>query len=166
MRDHAHRECENKGTDNKEFSVAMPLQRGWPLHIFDRIFDCIWFCKTYHLIAGCLLAAAILALDRDWFIILCVVWLVFFGVIGRRVSTAVLGVLLLAILTESKLTTLAAAIVFVVGDGAAAIVGAIFGKMKVPWNRRKSIAGSLAFLAVAVTGYGRSETPRRSKARC
>jgi dolichol kinase len=67
--------------------------------------------------------------------------------VARRVSTVLLGLLILNVLSNSTLTTFGAAIVFVVGDGVAALAGTAFGTTRLPWNDEKSIAGSAAFLA-------------------
>lgn len=117
--------------------------------LVDQLFSCVWRRKAYHLLAGSLLAAGTLMLDTRWFAALCLCWLALFVIISRRISTAVLGLLLLAMLTGDQLTTFGAALVFVVGDGVATLAGTALGETKLPWHDQKSVVGSLAFLAAA-----------------
>jgi len=59
------------------------------------------------------------------------------------------SVLLLLLLFPSRLDIVAAAWgILAAGDGAATLVGLRYGVKKWPWNRRKSVAGSLAFVVV------------------
>jgi dolichol kinase len=128
----------------KTYSIIF-LVKEWSLHLFDAIFGCVWLRKIYHLIAGGLLAVAIVLLDANWFSVLCVVWIILFRAMSKRVSTAVIGLLLLSVLSGSRFTTLGAAVIFVVGDGMAGLVGSAFGVTKWPWSDRKTILGSLSF---------------------
>jgi hypothetical protein len=115
----------------------------------DHLFASIRSRKAYHLLGGGVATVCALMLDTPWFVALCAGWLALFGIIGRRISTAALGLLLLATLTGDRLTTFGAALVFVVGDGVATLAGTAFGELKLPWHDQKSVAGSLAFLAAA-----------------
>ena len=119
------------------------------LWLSDEMFRCVWLRKAYHLIAGSLLLTAIIVLNANWLSAFCVFWILVFGAISKRVSTAVLGVLLLSVLTGSRFTTLGAGMIFVVGDGMAALVGIACGGRKWPWSDQKTIVGSLAFLVGA-----------------
>jgi hypothetical protein len=118
----------------------------WSLRFADRVFAYVWFRKAYHMLGGGLLAAGAFMLDTTWFIALCVTWLVLFGIVSRRISTAVLGLIILTVLTDAKLTIFGAALIFVIGDGIATIAGTAFGRMKLPWHDKKSVAGTLSFL--------------------
>jgi hypothetical protein len=128
------------------FYSAIFLVKEWSVQLFDEIFGCVWLRKIYHLIAGGLVVVAIVVLHANCFSVLCVVWIILFGAISKRVSTAVLGLLLLSVLSGSRFTTLGAAVIFVVGDGMAGLIGAAFGVTKWPWSDRKTILGSLSFL--------------------
>jgi dolichol kinase len=99
------------------------------------------------LIGGGVLTATIPLLGNDAFSLLCVFGLALFGMAARRISTVLLGLLILNVLSNSTLTTFGAAIVFVVGDGVAALAGTAFGTTKLPWNDAKSVVGSASFLA-------------------
>ena len=116
--------------------------------IFDKIFVNVWFRKAYHFIAGGLLVALVVVLDRQWFSAFCLFWLGVFAVMSKRVSTAVLGLFLLNTLS-SKFVTLGSAVIFVVGDGVATVVGSAFGDKKWPWHSKKTILGSLSFFICA-----------------
>src|SRR5262245_56710032 len=107
---------------------------GRSLSLFDKVFANVWLRKRYHLIAGGLLVIGIAVLDTNWFSAFCVMWILLFGAISKRVSTAVLGVLLLSVLSNSRFTTLGAAIIFVIGDGMAALVGTACQGQKWPWS--------------------------------
>jgi dolichol kinase len=116
---------------------------------FDCLFASVWLRKSYHLIGGGLVAASIPLLGNARFAWLCVAGLAAFGVAARRVSTVLLGLLLVDVLSGSNLTTLGTAVVFVVGDGLSALAGTAFGTTKLPWHGEKSVVGSLAFLGGA-----------------
>jgi dolichol kinase len=116
---------------------------------FDRLFASVWLRKSYHLIGGGLVTASIPLLGNTRFAWLCVAGLAAFGMTARRVSTVLLGLLLVDVLSGSNLTTLGTAVVFVVGDGLSALAGTAFGTTKLPWHGEKSVVGSLAFLGGA-----------------
>ena len=65
-----------------------------------------------------------------------------------------LAVLLLVLLFPHRLDIVASAwAVLAVGDGMAGVIGRRFGRRRIPWNREKSIAGSLAlFLCGGAAG--------------
>lgn len=128
---------------------AGPTARECGAQLVDRVFASVRLRKTYHLIGGGTLAACSLILDTAEFALLCLCWLALFGIISKRLSTAALGLLMLASLTGSKITTFGSALVFVAGDGVATLVGTALGKRKLPWHNEKSIAGSLSFFLAA-----------------
>ena len=129
--------------------VADIAEQEWAARLVDRIFGCVEFRKAYHLCAGGLLVVGTIVLDTVWFAALCVCWLILFGIVSKRISTAVLGLLVIAVVTGVKVTTFGAALVFVVGDGVAALAGTAYGKTKLPWHDQKTVVGSLAFLGAA-----------------
>ena len=146
-----NRTCRNDESSDLE-TVTLAGDRGGGnglARFVDRFFDSVWSRKAYHLVAGGLLATASLVLSNSWFAALCLAWLVLFGLASKRISTAVLGLLLLALLTGARLTIFGAALIFVVGDGVAALAGTALGRTRLPWHEQKSVAGSLAFLASA-----------------
>lgn len=60
-----------------------------------------------------------------------------------------LSVLLLILVFPSRLDIVAAAWgILAAGDGSASLIGVRFGRRKWPWNRRKSVAGSIAFVVL------------------
>ena len=122
--------------------------------LFDTVFRNVWLRKTYHLLVGSVLIATVVILDRAWFLVFCLLWLAVFGILSKRVSTSVLGLGLLSLLSNSKLSTLGAAVIFVVGDGIAAVVGVAFGMRRWPWGGGKTVLGSLAFLVSASIAMG------------
>lgn len=122
--------------------------------LFDTVFRNVWLRKTYHLLVGSVLIATVVILDRAWFLVFCLLWLAVFGILSKRVSTSILGLGLLSLLSNSKLTTLGAAVIFVVGDGIAAVVGVAFGMRKWPWGGGKTVLGSLAFLVSTSIAMG------------
>jgi dolichol kinase len=116
---------------------------------FDRLFANVWIRKSYHVIGGALVAVSIPLLGNARFAWLCVAGLTAFAMTAKRVSTVLLGLLLVDVLSGSNLTTLGAAVVFVVGDGLSALAGTAFGTTKLPWHGEKSVVGSLAFFGGA-----------------
>jgi uncharacterized protein (TIGR00297 family) len=61
-----------------------------------------------------------------------------------------LAVLALVVLFHDRLEVAAAAwAILAAGDGAAGVVGARWGRRPIPWNRRKTIEGSIAFALAA-----------------
>jgi dolichol kinase len=98
------------------------------------------------LIIGAVLVAAIFMLPRPWLLGAGVTWVVVFGLLSRRLSTAVVGLLIVNLLSASRLVTLGAAVVFVAGDALSALVGTAFPVGRWPWNPRKTASGSVAFL--------------------
>lgn len=116
------------------------------MSVWDKIFENLMLRKAYHLLGGGLILAALATLDVFPFIICGSVYLIAFFIFGRRVSFAMLGILLLLVFTGSKFTTMGATIVFWIGDGSAALVGTWWGQQVWGWNKAKTIAGSFAFL--------------------
>jgi dolichol kinase len=124
--------------------------------LFDECFGSLWFRKAYHFIAGGVLVAAIASLPTPWFRAFCLLWLGAFGFVSRRVSTSVLGLLLLNVLSGSRIATLGTAVIFVIGDGLAAVMGRALGTRKLPWREDKTVVGSLAFFvgaSLAMLGF-------------
>ncbi|MBZ0169629.1 Cytidylyltransferase family protein [Candidatus Methylomirabilis lanthanidiphila] len=119
-------------------------------HLFDKIFQCVWHRKIYHFIAGGILLLTVITLEAPSFRVFCLVWLVTFWALSKRISTSVLGLFLVNVLSGSTFTTLGTGVIFVVGDGAAAIVGSAFGATQWPWRTDKTVLGSLSFLGCAL----------------
>jgi hypothetical protein len=122
---------------------------------FDSVFRSLWQRKIYHLATGTVLVAVIATLPQAWLLGLGVSWLVLFGMVSRRLSTAVLGLLVVNLVSGSRLVTLGTAAAFVAGDGMSALVGTIWPVGRWSWNPRKTMSGSVAFavfgaLALAV----------------
>lgn len=113
------------------------------------MFRNIWLRKTYHLITGAVLLTCIAKLPRPWLLGAGVTWLVVFGLLSRRLSTAVVGLLIVNLLSASRLVTLGAAVVLVAGDAMSAVVGTALPVGRWPWNPRKTVAGTVAFLVFA-----------------
>lgn len=116
---------------------------------FDKIFRNIWYRKAYHFLAGAVLVALVAILDTTWVFVLGLSWLAAFGILSQRISTSVLGLLLLNLLPDSYVTRLGATVVFVVGDGFATVVGTAFGSRRWPWSGHKTVLGSASFLISA-----------------
>ena len=116
---------------------------------FDRVFGRLFWRKLYHFAGGALLLTALIILQANWFLFLLLVYLAAFRIFAKRISFAVLGMLMLLVVSQSVLTTFAAGVVLFVGDGMAAVVGAAWGRRKWHINPHKSVWGSVAFLASA-----------------
>lgn len=114
--------------------------------LVDRLFQNLSFRKVYHFLGGGLILFAVATLDLRWIFVSGLLYLAAFWIWGKRISFAVLGILILLALTRSRFATLGAGIIFVIGDGLAAVVGSAYGRTKWCWNRDKSLAGSAAFL--------------------
>ena len=113
--------------------------------LFDRIFGNLYFRKLYHFWGGILMVVALILLDRNWFIFFAALYFILFFFIGKRISFAILGVLLLYIISGSKNLTVYTTIIWLVGDGVAGLIGGALGKRKLPWHDRKTILGSVSF---------------------
>jgi dolichol kinase len=116
------------------------------LILVDRIFENLFFRKLYHLFGGSLFVLGLVFLDKKWFIVLDAIYIVGFKVFGKRISFAAIGVLLLYLLSNSSFITLYATVIWLVGDGMAALIGAAYGKKKWSWSTHKTILGSVTFL--------------------
>lgn len=114
-------------------------------HIFDRLFGNLYLRKLYHMLGGILILCGLVFLDKAWFILMAGLYYLLFLLIGKRISFAIIGILLLYLLSNSRNLTLYATIIWWIGDFAAGVVGAAWGKQKLPWNPQKSILGSLSF---------------------
>ncbi|MBP1703537.1 MAG: hypothetical protein H6Q38_2644 [Chloroflexi bacterium] len=113
--------------------------------LFDRIFGNFYARKLYHFLGGMLMVSALMLLERNWFILFAAVYFIIFFLIGKRISFAVIGVILIYIISGSKYLTLYATMIWLVGDGIAGLAGSAFGKQKLPWHDQKTITGSFAF---------------------
>ena len=111
----------------------------------DKVFENHYWRKIYHLCGGMLLALGLIWLDQGWFVLLDAFYVLAFLILGRRISFAAIGVMLLLVMSGSKPITLGATVIWVVGDGLAGLLGAAYGKKKWPWNSQKSIFGSASF---------------------
>lgn len=120
--------------------------------LFDRVFTNLAFRKAYHFLGGVALFLMAYHLSATGFYIGCVVYLLVFLAFGRRISFAVAGALLLFAITRSRFATLGAIVIFTLGDGLAALIGSKYGKRHLPWNGRKTIVGSAAFLTSSAIG--------------
>jgi len=120
--------------------------------LYDRVFSSLTLRKAYHFIGGLVLFLITCFLSDSGIVAACLVYFFAFLVLGRRISFAVLGVLLLFAITRSTFATLGAIVIFTLGDGLAAVIGSRFGRQCLPWNSRKTVLGSAAFLASSVAG--------------
>jgi dolichol kinase len=91
------------------------------------------------------MVSALMLLERNWFILFAALYFITFYLIGKRISFAVIGVLLLYIISGSKNLTLYPTMIWLVGDGTAGLAGSALGKQKLPWHDQKTITGSIAF---------------------
>jgi dolichol kinase len=91
--------------------------------------------------------AGYILLDEEWFITVCILYILAFYLFSKRIAFAVIWLLLLVSLTDSYIVTVSAATIWVVGDGFAGLVGSAFGKRRWPWHTHKTILGSASFLA-------------------
>lgn len=63
-----------------------------------------------------------------------------------------LGILFaLGMLRNDQLAAIAAILIFGLGDGFATYIGTTYGKHKLPWNKDKTMEGSLGFVAAAMS---------------
>jgi dolichol kinase len=62
------------------------------------------------------------------------------------------GVLLVTSFIENTDAVIAALLIMALGDGMSTIIGRK-GKIKLPYNRKKTLEGTLAFFAVSLVGY-------------
>ena len=113
--------------------------------LVDKIFTSLYLRKIYHLGGGLLMVIALAQVERNLFILFGALYFLAFLVLAKRISFAVIGVTLLYLLTGSKNLTLYTTIIWLVGDGAAGLIGSALGKRKVPWNNQKTILGSTSF---------------------
>lgn len=120
------------------------------ISLVDRIFENLFFRKLYHMFGGGLLVLGLVFLDRKWFMVLDAIYIFVFKVYGKRISFAAIGVLLLYFISNSRFITLEATVIWLVGDGMAALIGAAYGKKKWPWSTHKTILGSVAFLLSSI----------------
>jgi dolichol kinase len=127
----------------------LPLLMTLPT-LFDRLFGTLLFRKLYHFFLGSLTLLGLVVLDKGVFLIILTAYLLVFWYVGRRISLAALGILILFAVTDSKYTTLGAGIIFVVGDGLAALIGSKYGRTRWPWHEHKTVLGSLAFFVSSV----------------
>lgn len=114
--------------------------------VFNTIFESLIFRKSYHFIGGMLIIITLFLLDKGWVFALGLTYLLLFWIYGKRISFAVLAILIFYALTDSRFATIGAAIIFVVGDGTAALIGSKYGRTKLPWHKEKTLIGSVAFL--------------------
>lgn len=128
--------------------LTLPLQARIQT-LFDRVFDTLLFRKLYHFFFGFLILFGVMAIDRPVFFAIIFAYVAGFWFFGQRVSLAALGIVILFAATGSKFTTIGAGIIFVVGDGLAALIGSNYGRTKLPWHTHKTVVGSAAFLSSA-----------------
>jgi len=112
----------------------------------DIVFENLLFRKVYHLLGGLLITGLLIAVrNRRLLFVLGLLYLIAFWIFGKRVSFAMMGLLLLGVVTASTFACAGSYLAFTIGDGAAAIVGSRFGWTTWPWHRRKTIVGTMAF---------------------
>jgi hypothetical protein len=111
----------------------------------DALFGSLILRKAYHVIGGFIIIALLVWVSRIWLFALGFTYLLAFWIWGRRISFAVLAILILITVTGSRLAATGAAIVFTIGDGIAAIIGARYGKTTWPWHRKKTMLGTFSF---------------------
>lgn len=117
---------------------------------FNRVFENLWLRKLYHIGGGALMAHVLFAWDMNWIFAFIISYLVIFKLLSKRLSFAIVGILILLAVSHSRFITLASYLIFVVGDGMAAVFGTAFGRMNWPWHSKKTIVGSLACLVSAL----------------
>jgi len=117
--------------------------------LIDTIFENHVFRKLYHTFGGGLILGLLVLLDRNWFLIVGIIYFAAFLIFGRRISFAMVGILLVLILSGSKFTTLLTMVIWVVGDGLAGLIGKAYGRRRWPWQPQKTLAGSISFFAGA-----------------
>ncbi len=72
--------------------------------------------------------------------------------ISKRISLALLTLIVLVGLTRSRMIVAGSLTVLALGDGAAGILGRAFGRTRWPWRRDKTVEGSAAFWVAATGG--------------
>ncbi len=112
----------------------------------DTLFGSLILRKAYHVVGGFIIIVLLVWVSPIWLFALGFTYLLAFWIWGRRISFAVLAILVLIAVTGSRPAATGAAIVFTIGDGAAAIIGARYGKTTWPWHRKKTIAGTFSFV--------------------
>lgn len=126
----------------------MPVQNSFhPVHgtLADTVFENHKFRKIYHLLGGMMLIVGLAMIGKYWFSVFGCIYLIAFKLYARRISFAMIGILLLLMLSGSVLITLSTMVIWVIGDGLAGMIGARFGKIAWPWHPQKTILGSAAF---------------------
>jgi hypothetical protein len=123
-----------------------------PRSLFDTVFTSLPWRKAYHFAGGIGLLLAFTFLPPLALYAVCITYLIGFLVFGKRISFAVLGALLLFAITRSRFAVLGSVLVFTLGDGLAAVIGARFGRSRLPWNGEKTVLGSLTYLLAASAG--------------
>jgi hypothetical protein len=119
-------------------------------HVIDIVFDNLYFRKVYHVAGGLLIVGLLVAVDNGMLLFLLgVAYVAAFWLFGHRISFAVLGGLLLALLTRSRFACTGAYLILTVGDGAAVFVGTRTGSATWPWHLDKTIAGTAAFFVTS-----------------
>jgi dolichol kinase len=118
--------------------------------LYDTIFTSLALRKGYHFAGGLVLFLITCFLSDTGIFAALVFYFLAFLILGRRISFAVLGVLLMFATTHSRFATLGAIVIFTIGDGLAAHIGSTFGRAPLPWNPRKTALGSVAFLAGSI----------------
>jgi dolichol kinase len=113
--------------------------------LVDKIFGSLYFRKLYHFLGGILIVIGLVRLRMACFLLFVGLYFLAFLIIGKRISFAALGILLLYVLSGSRNLTLYATIIWLVGDGTAATIGYAFGVRKLPWHEDKTILGSVSF---------------------
>lgn len=118
--------------------------------LVDHVFDSLILRKLYHIFGGLLIVASlILVRNGTLLFLLGSLYLIAFGLWGKRVSFAILAGLLLAIVTSSRFACAGAYTVWAIGDGVAAIAGTRYGRTAWPWHQSKTPIGTLFFFLSA-----------------
>lgn len=135
----------NFGTADPPITRHLPAR----LRILDRIFENHLFRKLYHMLGGGLLLGLLALLDSNGFLAVGALYFLAFLILGRRISFAVAGILLVLIFSGSKSTALLTTVIWIVGDGLAGLIGRAYGRRRWPWHPQKTLMGSAAFLGGA-----------------
>jgi len=98
---------------------------------FDLIFGKLSFRKLYHFVGGVLVFSIVYLCDGLLIYLFGLIYLAIFWFWGKRISFAVMAVLILYAITQSKFATLGAVIVFTIGDGMAAVIGSCIREIQV-----------------------------------
>ena len=119
-------------------------------HLIDLVFDNLHLRKAYHFICGSLATWMLIHVANSHLLLaLGLLYVIAFWVWGKRISFAVLGVLLLAIVTGSRFVCAGAFPVLTTGDCASAVVGFRYGRTAWPWQRAKTVLGTVAFFLIS-----------------